>query len=397
MVISAASHLCRAAVYSLLAGMVFSSGCDAIAPGGTLYLPVAIDTRGGSGADGVVVADMDDDGDLDAVSAWEGSDRVRLHLQQPGGGWRNLTIAEGPDVADVEDVAVGDLDGDGQMDVVAACESGVLTWIRQGAGWPSEVIDASAGVGCDSWIDVEIGDIDGDGRPELVAACKGGGWVSIFHARGLPGNAASFVRFDLDTATRRKASCVRLVDLDFDNDLDVISAARDEGSDSIAWYENPGPRDAFTSIWSKHPIGHWPDTIWLDVGDIDRDGRVDVAVSSWEQASFAWFRKPADARDQWQRFSVGEFGGTHGAGITITDLDADGITDLVVGTYGNGRLTVFRPLESVTGLWWPTTLATPGGRLDLVPVVDVDGDGRLDILATIDHDEGGVFWYRPWP
>ena len=225
------------------------------------------------------------------------------------------------------------------------------------------------------------------GRPELVAACKGGGWVSIFYARGPPSNAASFVRFDVDTATRRKASCVRLVDLDFDNDLDVISAARDEGSDSIAWYENPGPRDAFTSIWSKHPIGHWPDTIWLDVGDIDRDGRVDVAVSSWEQASFAWFRQPIEVRSPWQRFEVGQLDDTKGAGITVSDLDEDGATDLVV----------FRPLDSVTGSWWPTTLATPGGRLDLVPVADVDGDGRLDILVTVDADEGGVFRYRPWP
>ena len=58
---------------------------------------------------------------------------------------------------------------------------------------------------------------------------------------------------------------------------------------------------------------------------------------------------------------------------------------------------VFRPVGPITGLWAPTTVASPGGRLDLVPVADVDNDGRLDIVTTVDAEDGGVFWYRPWP
>ncbi len=378
-------------------GVVLAAGCDTAPPVSRAYLPVAIDTGGGSGADGVVVADVDGDGILDAVSAWEQSSRVRLHLQRPVGRWNNMTIAEGADVGGVEDVAVGDLDGDGRMDVVAASENGRLTWIRQGATWTSMVIDASVGTGCGSWIDVEIGDMNGDGIPDLVAACKVGDAVSIFYALDTPTSGSSFVRFDVDAVTRRKASCVLLVDMDGDGDLDIVSAAREETVASIAWYENPGPFLAFTSVWNKHSIGHWPDAFWLDVGDIDGDGLVDVAVSSWRNASFAWFRQPADPRGVWQRFTVGEFSNTRGAGITITDLEGDGITDLVVGTYGNGRLAVFRPVGPVTGAWWATTLATPGGRLDLVPVVDINGNGRLDILTTVDAGDGGVFWYRPWP
>jgi hypothetical protein len=344
----------------------------------------------------VVAADVDGDGDLDAVSAWEGSGRVRLHVQVDG-LWSNLTIADGAYAAGAEDVAVGDVDGNGRMDVVAACESGRLIWIRQGTTWTPEVIDASANVGCSSWIDVELGDLAEDERPELVAACKAAGWVSVFHAADTPVSGASFQRFDIDTAHRRGASCVRLVDLDGDGDEDVISAARGETSDSIVWHENPGRRDAFVSAWARHTIGHWPDTIWLDVGDIDGDGRVDLAASSWENAGYAWFRQPSRVQDRWPRFTVGALEDTKGAGISITDLDEDGSVELVVGTYRDGRLAVFRPLTSVTGAWWPTTLAAPGGRLDLVPVADLDADGRLDILTTVDVEGGGVFWYRRWP
>jgi len=373
------------------------SGCDVRSLDLETFVPTAIDTAGGRGADGVVVADMDGDGDLDAVSAWEQSGRVRLHLQQSSGTWLNRTIAEGTNVAGVEDVAVGDLDGDGRLDVLAACESGVLTWIRQGASWTSSIISASTGSACHSWIDVELADLNDDGQLEIVAACKEGSRVSVFYNTAETPTASSFSRIDIDAATRRKASCVRLIDLDGDNDLDIISAARNESSDSIAWYENPGPADAFTATWSKHAIGQWPDTFWLDVGDIDGDGRNDVAASSWEDASFAWFRQPENVHDRWDLFVVGQFHGTRGAGITITDLDQNGVPDLVVGTYNDGRLAVFRPVASVTGLWLPTTLAQPGGRLDLVPVVDIDADGRLNIVTTVDADDGGVFSYQPWP
>jgi len=381
---------------ALTATLLFA-GCNPSATDSTIYLPVWIDTEGGSGADGVVIADIDGDGDLDAVSAWEGSSRVRLHRSLDGGLWLNSTIAEGADVSGVEDVAVADLDGDGDLDVIAACESGAVTWIKHEETWLSFVIDVSADVGCGSWIDVEAGDLNGDGRPEIVAACKGGGWISVLHSPEPPVSGASFERTDIDTTARQKASCVCLVDIDSDSDLDIVSAAREETVDNIVWHENPGPEVSLVEPWSEHAIGRMHDAFWLDVGDIDGDGRLDIAASSWENAEFAWFRQGEDPRDDWTRFHVGQFHSTRGAGITITDLEGDGKIDLVVSTYRDGRVTVFRPITSVTELWWPTTIATPGGRLDLVPVEDLDGDGRLDIVATVDADGGGVVWYRPWP
>ena len=335
------SLMFRAAEHANICGllMLLSSGCPALPGCGAmdsdtlLYLPTSIDSAGGGGADGVIVADVDDDGDLDALSAWEGSDRVRLHRQGPAGSWTTITIGDGQDVAGVEDVAAGDIDGDGFLDVVAACESGRLTWIRQGAVWTPHVIDASYGQGCESWIDVEAADLDGDGGLEIVAACKGGGWVSVFHCPDGCVSGASFARRDIDTTTRRKASCIRLLDLDDDGDLDIVSAAREEVVGSIAWYENPGADEWLTADWAKHSIGHWADTIWLDTGDIDGDGRTDIAASSWENAAFAWFQQPTDLTAPWPLFTIGQLDGTKGAGITITDLDADGRTDVLVGTF----------------------------------------------------------------
>ena len=85
------------------------------------------------GADGSVMGDLDRDGYLDIVSVHEsdteydgvadGHVRVAFGSADPD-RWELATLVDGPDAGAAEDVAIGDLNGDGWPDVVAACELG---------------------------------------------------------------------------------------------------------------------------------------------------------------------------------------------------------------------------------------------------------------------------------
>ena len=129
------------------------------------------------GSDGLAMADLDSDGFDDVVSVHEDSSHVRIAF---GGAdpdtWENVTLASGENVESCEDVAIGDIDGDGRLDVVIAAEWGAIIWFhaptdpRNPEDWVSTVLESTLDRG--SWIRVSIADVDDDGRLDLVATNK---------------------------------------------------------------------------------------------------------------------------------------------------------------------------------------------------------------------------------
>ena len=138
-------------------------------------------TNGGlpiRGGDGIAIGDIDRDGFEDLVTAHEDSNHIRVAFSNGNTKkWTLRTIAEGASASAVEDVALADLNNDGYLDVIAACETAHLLYLQnpglqaRSGEWAALIPNFSRNRG--SWLRVFATDFDGDGRPELTAANKG--------------------------------------------------------------------------------------------------------------------------------------------------------------------------------------------------------------------------------
>ena len=167
----------------------------------------------------IAAADFDGDGDVDLVLGGAFAEGVQIVRNVPPPGGPPAFSAEPPlagSGSNIAQVAIGDLDGDGQPDIAcAAGGSGALIVFRNSTGFAAQAISfgpVPGGVG--------IGDVDGDGIADLVGLTRQTTASRLGVFRGLGGGtfASSAVLVALPNTPGR----LDLADVDGDGDLDAV-------------------------------------------------------------------------------------------------------------------------------------------------------------------------------
>ncbi len=384
-----------------------------------------------SGSDGLVMDDLDQDGYLDIVSVHEadteyaglseGYIRIAFGSADPD-QWDLVTLAEGAEAAAAEDAAIGDVNGDGYLDVIAACELAHLIYFQnpgkdiRTTRWERIIPSITKDRG--SFIRVFVADFNKDGHLDVVSPNKGEqnpeigtrdtNPISVFAIKGDPLRDASWGEHELGRYRIPQNS--RPIDLDADGDLDVIGGSR--GENRMIWFENKGGT-GFDFVERALNIGGGSSGGFnMAFGDISGDRRLDIVVPASSSAGLelGWLEQPASKDRPWPYHRIGSTSPDTTVGIGLADINGDGRLDLMAGSYSRGprdhdgdvaidsplgRLAWFEQSAIPTNPWKRHDISRrKRGMFDKFIPRDMDGDGDMDFVSTRGNSSpyDGVFW-----
>ena len=288
-------------------------------------------------------ADIDADGWTDLLAASSLDGRISWYPNADGQGNFGRPRLVSSTAVGVAEAKAADLDGDGDLDVLAAIyDSNEVLWFENldgkgDFGAARMVTDQAIGP-----LSVSTGDIDGDGRLDVLSTSAGAydSDVSWYRNEG----QGVFGPQRVITLEVTQPMAVAAADLDGDGDLDVLSASYGDDEmgldDKVAWYENTDGQGAFGE----------------------------------------------------QKVLDEDVGGA--SAVIAADLDGDDDLDVVFGTYGRIHGTgglAGEPGQRPVRLG-PQVTQDMDGVVSL-EAVDLDGDDDLDLISASFYDNK-VAWYE---
>ena len=241
--------------------------------------------------DQLALGDVDGDGDLDLLVGSSTNLTSAVTLRLNGGdatGSNTGVFSGGQSIAvgsESRGVALADIDGDGDLDVLAASLTNGFVQVRlnggDATGSNTGVFSGSGFVGVgDTPASIAMGDIDGDGDLDLLTANYGSNNVSVRFNDGT-GNFINYTT-NVNVAVGSGPFNIALADVDADGDLDLLTANAGYGADgnSVSVRLNggnaTGSNTGVFSGGSTVAVGNYPRS--LTVGDFDADGDLDLAT-----------------------------------------------------------------------------------------------------------------------
>ncbi|MGE5293539.1 MAG: FG-GAP repeat domain-containing protein [Solirubrobacterales bacterium] len=356
----------------------------------------------------IQIVDIDGDGRLDV---WCGGARIALDehksawYEQQDSAWVRHTPFPGPAFGG----NWGDLDGDDDVDLIAAQDRNATKTGNHALVWLENPLANGGESATDTWTMHQIHrdpadpeelhtgfidpngryvrplDLNHDGRLDIVIASSQTLWY-------LPGpedpNKGPW-RFYKIAENAQTQGGAAIADLDGDKDLDIVWGR--------FWYENPGSPSVIP--WRPHIIDpRWPNECKVAVGDLDKDGRLDVVLTGEASShGMVWYANPVrDFRQPWTKHAILD-GWQSLHSCQLADFDGDGDLDVLTAEmrgYGQQRVAIVESVDIRLNQWQAHILSTVGSHNAVV--ADLNNDGAPDIAGkNLEGDIRPRIWLNP--
>lgn len=331
----------------------------------------------------IAIADVNHDGKPDIMVANFDDGTVSVLL---GDGKGHFSPAHGspfPCNANPNDIAVADMNGDGNPDLVIANTQTPYLAVLLGdgkGGFRPSTYSPFATKSYPHPHGVAVGNFIGDGKPAVVTDSWGNNQILLIPSDGkgnlmLPGK---FFPADLHTD-----SGVRAADFNKDGNLDIVTVDQSKGVVGLLLGDGKGG-------FRKAPGSPFPagDTPWMfTVGDVNGDGNPDVAVIPYERDMHD--RRNLDVtvllgdgkgRLTPMRGSPFSLAGCEGPSrVAIGDIHGNGSHDIVVSCAQNDKLFFFMDTKKGTFDIFSRKMPAGWGGIALA---DLTGNGRDDVIVS---------------
>ncbi|MGY8769976.1 MAG: FG-GAP repeat domain-containing protein [Pirellulales bacterium] len=359
-------------------------------------------TAGKRGADGVRLADVNGDRLLDITTGWEEGGAVAVYLN-PGpakvkNAWPSVTVGS---VRGVEDAVFADLDADGAVDVISCAEGKVnnvfVHWAPKSKdnyleadAWKTEVFPTTDGR---RWMFALPMDMNLDGKIDIVIGSKNDNAIVAWLEN--PPNSRDTSSWNLHKLCDANwIMSLRATDVDKDGDKDIVLSDRYGKEPGIYWLQNPGKQG---DKWKRQLIGgKGKQVMFLGLGDISGKDAENVFCPTITGELIYCVRSKSG---EWTETIMPlPFGLTFGKAVAISDINLDGRPDIITTSESQ------READDMIAVAWQENLPTgwkdhaisdeKGRKFDRIEMLDMDGDGDLDLLTCEEVDDLGVFWYE---
>jgi hypothetical protein len=236
-------------------------------------------------------------------------------------------------------------------------------------------IDLPAGIGSRG---IAIGDFDGDGKADLVVANTGSGTISFLRNTSTPGLISFAAKTDYASGSGPHA--IAIGDLDGDGKQDV--AVTNLNSATVSVFRNTGIPGTI-SFASKTDYLTGGSSFGVAIGDLDGDGKSELVVSSFFANSIFVFPNTSTAGNIAFAPRITYTVGFEPLNVAIADLDGEGKPDVAVSHITRYNFSVLKNNSAVGSVSLASQpLYVPGNPSTNLVVVDLDGDGKPDVAST---------------